>query len=273
MNVSDAKKKINCVDCGKEFESLVITLMNKPRILSPYCFACRDKRREEYEKQEREAIEKERMTLRDSWISTCGIPRRFANQSFETFENRGDNTIKIKMVCEEYAEQFPLARYQTYQSLGLFSKGIWGNGKSHLACSIARRVIERWVVWSPNSPVIYITEPLMFRRIRATFNRSGGTQETENGIYSELANIPLLIVDDVGKEEVADARFVQRVWFNVINERYDNMLPIVITANLSPDEIASHLGSSRNNEAAFDRLYEMVNGIFWENTGGSYRRK
>ena len=112
----------------------------------------------------------------------------------------------------------------------------------------------------------------MFRRIRATFNHIE-KQETEEGIYKLLTTIPLLIVDDVGKEEVSDSRFVQRVWFSVINGRYDNMLPIVITANLNPDKIAYHLGGSRNNEASFDRLYEMVGGVFWENEGKSYRRE
>jgi len=112
----------------------------------------------------------------------------------------------------------------------------------------------------------------MFRRIRATFNHTVN-KETEQDIYKLLTTIPLLVVDDIGKEEVSDPRFVQRVWFSVINGRYDNMLPIVITANLTPDEIAYHLGGSRNNEASFDRLYEMVGGVFWENEGKSYRRE
>jgi len=110
------------------------------------------------------------------------------------------------------------------------------------------------------------------RRWRRTYDHRDG-EETEDEVLRKLVGIPLLIIDDVGKEEVADSRFVQRVWFSIINTRYDNLRPVIITANLSPDEISYHLGGNKNNEATFDRLYEMLQGVFYEIKGKSYRRK
>lgn len=262
------KIKLTCT-CGKEFETYKLKLIDVERPLSLLCPTCREQKLKEQEALEREQLEKESRERKQSWLLSCGIPRRFQDRSFDNFITKTGNTKKIKDICLDYANNFPLLKGIGYHSLGIFSKGIWGNGKSHLACSIAKKIIERWLSPAVSTPVIYITEPEMFRKIRATYNNSG---ETEQSLYNLFTNVPLLIIDDVGKEEVSDPRFVQRIWFSVINGRYDNLLPIVVTANLTPDEIAHHLGGSRGNEAAFDRLYEMVQGRFWDNTGEGFRR-
>lgn len=271
--MSEDKVTIKCKDCGDEFETYSLQNVGIGGVISDSCPKCRQKKREESEARERQRIEGEVAERKQSWRVISGIPRRFRNESFDTFKTPDTNEKKIHALCLEYAENFPLARDAEYKSLGIFSKGVWGNGKSHLACSIAHRIIGRWIGGGEKSPVLYITEPQMFSRIRATFNRNyDSTSETEDAVYHHLINVPLLIVDDIGKEEVADPRFVQRVWFSVVNGRYDNMLPMVITANLDPDGIEQHLGGSRGNEATFDRLYEMLGGVFWEMTGPSYRR-
>lgn len=266
------KTEQHCLDCEKVFESPVIRLLGVERVLSTSCPDCRAKRRAEAEKQEREAINREYELQKIQWLNEANIPRRFYGESFDTFQIFKTNK-NIYNVCKEYAVQFPLVDYHGYKSLGIFSSGVWGVGKSHLVCSIAKYIVNRWIKRGGHSPVYYVTEPQMFNRIRASFNRSNGNTETEQDVYRQLINVPLLIVDDMGKEDVSDPRFVQRVWFSVINGRYDNMLPMVITANLNPDEISHHLGGNRNNEASFDRLIEMTHSTFWEVKGESYRQK
>jgi len=188
--------------------------------------------------------------------------------SFENYEVEPGNKEAFR-VCKDYAENYPAQHGANYKSIGLFSKGIWGLGKTHLVCAIAKVIINKCQF---NNPVLYMTEPEMLRQLRATFNKNNS--ETEDDFIKRLTTIPVLIVDDVGKEEVADPRFVQRVWFTIVNARYENLLPVVLTANLGPDELAGHLGGNRGNEATMDRLYEMLEGKFWEITGKiSHRRK
>jgi len=263
-------KTIECIECHNEFEANIINLSGVERPLSYYCPTCRNKKRQEYDELEQSAIESEQRAKREEWIRDCGIPPRFREKNFDTFIDRGNNTIKIMNICKEYAENFPLVKGVDYHSLHIFSKGVWGVGKTHLTCSIGKRIMERWHYVS-KCPVYYTTESQMFLRIRSTFNRDY-SRETENEIYEQLINIPLLIIDDVGKEEVDNPKFVQRVWFSIINGRYDNLLPVVITGNLDPDGMAEHLGGSRNNEATWDRLLEMLNCESWEIQGKSYRR-
>lgn len=269
----EEKVTISCQGCGKDFKTYSLQSVGIAGYISSHCPQCRLKKRVGAEKLERQRLEAEIAERKSNWRVGSGIPQRFKNERFSTFKMRTDGLKKVHMLCQEYAENLPLTKGEKYKSLGLFSKGVWGIGKSHLVCSIAHEVIDRKVGGGVESPVLYITEPQMFSRIRATFNRNyDSNSETEEQVYYRLINVPLLIVDDIGKEEVADPRFVQRVWFSVVNGRYDNELPMVITANLDPDGIAQHLGGSRDNEATFDRLYEMLEGVFWEMTGPSYRR-
>jgi len=263
-----------CQDCGENFETYRLLCLGVDRYISDACPKCRTKKREHFESAERQRLESESIERKSNWRIDSGIPQRFRSERFETFKLKSNNLKKIHTLCHEYADNFPLGRKPECESLGIFSKGVWGLGKSHLVCSIGHRIIDRWLGAGTNSPVYYITEPQMFSRIRATFNRGyDNNSETEEQVYHHLINVPLLIVDDIGKEEVADPRFVQRVWFSIVNGRYDNVLPLVITANLDPDGIANHLGGSRNNEAAFDRLYQMLGGVFWEMVGESHRRQ
>ena len=210
---------------------------------------------------------------KSSWVASSGIPLRFRGKDFSNYEVNKNNELAFNM-SKKYAEEIPLKTNMDYKSLGLYSKEDWGVGKTHLVCAIAKRLIERC---RNTNPVLYITEPDMLLRLRGTFNRQDSA-ETETIVYKELTTIPVLIVDDVGKEDVADPRFVQRVWFYIINTRYNNLLPVIITSNLTPDGIAHYLGGSRGNEATADRLYEMLNGEYYEikgerYKGDSYRRK
>lgn len=267
----DEKISMTC-DCGKTFETYEIILnfarkQNNGQLPELKCFDCREILRKEQEEKHRMIILKQIEERKNKWISACGIQPRYIDKTFENYVIDKQNQLAY-FTCVDYAESFPLIN-NPYHSLGIISDKLWGVGKSHLACSIAKTVIKRWM--SDICPVLFVTEPRLFARIRSTYNRQEHS-ETEQDIIDTLVNIPLLIIDDVGKEEVADPRFVQRVWFQIINGRYDNMLPLVITANMSPDGIAHHLGGSRNNEASFDRLYEMLNGVFYEINGKSHRR-
>jgi DNA replication protein DnaC len=263
-----------CRDCGNGFEVRVIKALGVILPSPDICPDCIKKRETKKEAEGKRIFEEYKKARIRRWRLDSGIPPKFQNERFETFKPKNDNQKRKLALCKNYAEEFPI-NGRSYKSLALFSSKVWGHGKSHLVASIGHRVIDRWW-WDKNeSPVYYISEPDLFIRIRASFNRRNdyGRYETEQDIYNQLKTVPLLIIDDVGKEEVSDPRFVQRVWFSIVNGRYDNLKPIVITANLTPDELASYLGGNRNNEASFDRLWEMLGGKFDEVIGDSHRRE
>jgi DNA replication protein DnaC len=108
-------------------------------------------------------------------------------------------------------------------------------------------------------------------RIRATYNVNhieGIWHEKEKDVFDSLETVPLLLFDDVGKEQPQDSRFTQRVYYNVIDGRYHRDLPMVLTSNLDMAELAGYIG-----EASVDRLVEMAKGQIVEMRGESYRKR
>lgn len=251
--------------------------IDQSRGLCPECF---EKKRVQEEKAVADEKLREISVKRERWRADCGIPLTFQKESFETWQHgRPGNVDGIYELCEKYANEFPLTKPQGFRSLVLTSAKVWGLGKSHLACSIAHRILDRWNGEDMVCPVAVVTEPDLFARVRATYNRTvytdGGTapaQETEESIMKKLSWVPLLILDDVGKEDVENLKFVQRYLFRLINGRYNNnKLPMVLTSNLTDAGFRAHLGGE--NEASLDRLLETCGGNFYSVTGKSYRRK
>jgi len=265
----------DCPVCGKENIEFKIWKLGDGSIkrlkYCPDCIAVGRKQIEQQEESARKlAVAAKRRELREN----CGIPYKFMNEQFETFEQPRQQKAYFK--CYEYADGFPLTNSRGYNSLVLFSANSWGTGKTHLACSIAHHILNRWDGENVPCPVYYTSEYDIFATIQETFNYSFEEKryrESETDIIRRLTYAPLLIIDDMGKEKRSDPKFVQRTLFKIIDGRYNESRPIVITANLSPAQLKNYLGAGGGDEASFERLWEMTGGEFFNMEGDSYRRK
>lgn len=203
---------------------------------------------------------------------SAGIPPKFMGVDLSTFEKGWQD--KALTACIDYADGFPVDRYpRGYQSLYMWSTESWGTGKSHLASAICHRIIDRWTgTGTKGCPrIIFLSEPELFRRIQATysFNREESqVRESEDDIIKGIIYADLVVLDDVGKEKRADPRFIRRTMFSIIDGRYNNQLPTILTANLDPNQLKDHLES-----ASFDRLWEQTGGNSIHMDGQSYRRQ
>ena len=268
-----------CGNCEQDYDARSVTLLGSPISLDGgWCPECREAEYVERERQKAAASEAAMARKRRVFRERCGLGLRFQQTTFETFmvprETRANNVAGVYRRCVEYADNFPIDRPQGYQSLVMASVNVWGVGKTHLAAGIAHRVLDRWQGEIATTPVLFVTEPDLFRRLQATYNRNGNPGETEQLVFGLLQRVPLLIIDDVGKEERRDPSFLQRVYYSIIDGRYAAMLPVVMTANLTPDQLADHFGAARGNEATFDRLREMCgDAIYQVSAKESYRRR
>lgn len=235
-----------------------------------YCSSCARTIYEEEVAREEAARQLEVIRVRRRIRESCGIPSLFINKDFSAFEKGWQD--KAFKVCWKYAEEFPIGkRPKGYRSLYLWSGESWGVGKTHLACSIIHRILDRWTGQGFNHLVVFLSEPELFRQIQATYSftpEERKIRESENDILTRIIWAGLVVLDDVGKERRIDPRFIQRTIFAIIDGRYKNQLPMVITANLGPEELKEHLGA-----ASADRLYEMTQGIQIHMDGRSYRRQ
>jgi DNA replication protein DnaC len=268
---------LKCAGCGQDYKARNYILNNGwtwNTGKTGYCQECSEKRAAEFYRQEKEKADAELIGKRESWRVSCGIPLKYRFKGFQHFEQ--SYQPKAFMKCQDYAQKFPIDNPQSYPSLVLYSDHTWGTGKTHLACSIAHHILSRWAGEPRTCPVKFVSEPVLFESIRETYNFSFQEKEqlpSAKNIIDSCIRVPLLILDDLGKEEVSDLRFVQRTLFSIFDGRYNAELPVVVTANLNDAGLRSHMGGNAGNEASFNRLFEMCKGEFVHMDGQSYRDK
>ncbi len=282
---------MKCSQCNNEYEpkywNVGITDMNTnkgTRLLrgQGLCPDCAQKADDDEVAKEKAAQQASIMGTRRRRRQDCGIPIKFMNQDFSTFEK--DYQDKAFKLCQEYAESFPINRRPTgYRSLYLWASGNKdnpsgnGTGKSHLSYAIVHRILDRWTGENDKScpRIVCLREQELFRRIQATYSftqEEKMMRESEDDIIKGIIYADLVVIDDVGKEVRARQEFVRKILFTIINGRYDANLPLIITANLDADGLKEHLDEPPT-EASFSRIIEMTNGKYIRMDGASYRRK
>ena len=124
--------------------------------------------------------------------------------------------------------------------------GGYGAGKTHLAAAIANQRVKL------GYPVLFVVVPDLLDYLRATFSPSSDTGLDER--METIREIPLLILDDLGAHN--STPWAQEKLFQIMNHRYNNRLPTVITTNQRLEEldprIASRLGRYRPQPAVRD---------------------
>lgn len=286
-------RKIPCAVCRKEFEAKFVNMLGKWRQLAAKCPACmeeytnKERLREQEEKQKAEGfIQRLQSMYIVAYYKAGNIPSKYSGCSFDNFH--ADEQPNAFDVCKRYVKDYQDSN-KPY-SLVLYSEKSWGTGKTHLVYAIANEMMHKSIdldnvvfkgdYWEspkipqPDCPVYFTSEPDLFRRIQATYNIRNDerqTHETEDDVIRHLTEVPLLIIDDIGKEDRQDSKFIQRMLFAIIDGRYRENMPIILTANLSPSKLALHLGGETGNMASYDRLLEMCQQQFIKVEGKSYR--
>ena len=172
------------------------------------------------------------------------LGRRFADRTFKSFIRNEENGRAFD-ICYEYAMGFE----KNEKGEGLILCGNPGTGKTHLAAAISHKVIEEFGI-----PVEFKTS------IEIHSELTNFEKETLN----KYKKCDLLIIDDLGKEKTTEWR--QEKIFEIINSRYEDYLPTLITTNLAPKQFAGVFG-----EAFASRLIESNKVV--PVTGKDWRRK
>jgi len=109
-------------------------------------------------------------------------------------------------------------------------QGNTGSGKTHLACAIANELIDK------GHTVKFIPVTELLDKIKATFDAQ---YESEDGFIKPLRDCDLLILDDLGAERTTS--WTMAKLHNLIDYRYSNYKPTIITTNLLSGELSSVL--------------------------------
>ena len=222
--------------------------------------AIQERIRAQQEAEEKAQREMEQRKQRiEQLLGSSGIKARFANRTFETFKPSADNKAALE-ASKKYAAKFGEYRKRGY---GIYFEGTCGTGKTHLAAAIGLALIHKGV------PVIFRTAGDLLRELKRTYN--GGTELREDQVLSAYNAADLLIIDDLGKERPTEWT-VDRL-YAIINERYEQMLPVVITTNYNQNDLIKRLtpagGDNKTAEAIVSRLRGCAGIVTM--TGKDYR--
>ena len=152
--------------------------------------------------------------------------------TFESFRPRGQIGIGEKQ-AHSLEMAFNQANHYARSLNGwLLLQGGYGCGKTHLAAAIANFAVGMGV------PTLFLTVPDLLDMLRFSYDSNDTTFESR---FNEIRNASLLILDDFGTQNATG--WAQEKLFQVINYRYINKLPLVITTNLSLDDIEARFRS------------------------------
>lgn len=152
--------------------------------------------------------------------------------TFESFNPRGGTGIGER---QQASLQNAYDACQTYaQSLEgwLMMQGPYGCGKTHLAAAIANRSVSQGV------PTLFLTVPDLLDSLRFTYDSDETSFEER---FEEIRNAPLLILDDFGTQSATP--WAREKLFQILNYRYINQMPLVITTNLPLEELEGRIRS------------------------------
>lgn len=236
-----------CKKCGEPTEKITYIPGFNRYIKGPVNCRCK---KEESRRKEIEEKNKEKQIRLNKIIKNSLMDEKFRNSTFENW----DFTKGIKKMYEvgmKYATRFGDMKKE---SVGLLIYGEPGNGKTHTATCIANKLITEMI------PVICVSINPLLDRIKDTYNKFG--DEGEYTVLKSLANADLLIIDDLGTEQSTD--WSRTRIYNILDSRYRNELPLIITTNLPLVEL-----QNRYEKRTYDRLLEMCTPL--KNDGNSIR--
>lgn len=136
-----------------------------------------------------------------------------------------------------------------------------GTGKTHLAVAAVKAMNGR----------IYSMYEIA-TRIRATY--TARAHEDELGVVDELARVPLLVIDELGRTKGSDA---ETNWLSyIIDKRHTRMLPTIIISNkhLRKDCPANGCENCLENYISEDIMSRLTeNGVLVRFNGVDWRKR
>lgn len=203
------------------------------RSVSTGCPACAESRRAADEAEQARQREEYRAAL----LRKCGVPLRFVDKTLDTYVATHD---KQQLALAAAKRLVTAMQTKPRAAPNLIMIGKPGTGKSHLSCGIINALCA-------THKVCRVDLPDLIREIRATWSKT--SPASEEAILNHYGSLDLLIIEEVGTGSGTDDERARI--FQVVNRRYEAMLPTVIVSNLDMESLKAEIG-----ERVIDRLRE-----------------
>lgn len=222
---------LHCGNCNTP-KQVKLDVFGKERIVNCIC-----KCKKEALDREEEARKKAERMKRISQLRANGIhDENIRNWTFENADDTNPKLIeKARIYYDKWAEMHE-------QNIGLLLFGNVGTGKTYFAACIANALINDGI-------------PVLMTNFSKILNDLSGFKEHDKNAYiNSLNRYDLLIIDDLGVERQSDYALEQV--FNVIDSRYKNGQPLIVTTNISIEDLKNP--SDMKFKRIYDRILEMT---------------
>jgi DNA replication protein DnaC len=156
----------------------------------------------------------------------------FRQMTFSSFSVQGrlglgDEQIRSLQYALSQAQKFTASPHGW-----LVLMGTYGCGKTHLAAAIANTCVEYGM------STLFLTVPDLMDWLRNSYDAADTNFEER---FDEIRNVGLLVLDDLGSQNTT--KWANEKLFQIIDHRYVRKLPMVVTTNLSLEDLDDRIRS------------------------------
>jgi len=168
-------------------------------------------------------------------LKLIGVGKRYIGCTLDDFEDGG----KYVKACKDFLSN---------PHHGLFFSGGYGSGKTHLAVGICRELLKIKRV----PTVVFTTGAELLLNIRKTYS---DPKLSEPGVIAVYCEPDYLVIDDLGAEKPTEWA---KATLHIILERRDSeMMPTIVTSNLTLKQISETLGGRVGSRLANSRVISV----------------
>lgn len=218
--------------CGKCHTAKQTRIEIFGKVRTPFCL-CKCA----VEQREREEAERKRIEFQEriKHMRRAGFPdEEMKNWTFDKDDRANEQITSIAL---KYVENFETMRSS---GKGLLLYGTVGTGKTFAAACIANALIDKGF-------------PCLVTNFARLINTISGMYDDKQNYIDNLSRFDLLIIDDLASER--DTEYMNEIVFNIIDSRYRAGLPVIITTNLTAEELKR--SADIRKQRIYSRLFEM----------------
>lgn len=250
----DEEGMLVCGTCKERRQNIVLygaPTEEDPERKLPLKVVCNCRCDREREEEEKRREENKKAMERVSRLRKASLmDEKFKEATFDTFRVDKDNKRNLKL-CKRFVDGFD---EMVAKNQGLLLWGDVGTGKTHIAACIANALLAKGI------PVVMTSLVKLLEVIQ-------GGEENESDIIARMNSAKLVIFDDLGAERKSD--YALEKVYNIIDSRYRRKLPMIVTTNLTIDEMMEE--TDRRYTRIYDRVFEVCYPMQF--TGVSWRKK
>jgi DNA replication protein DnaC len=183
-------------------------------------------------------------------LAAARIPLRYGNCTFPGFNcypegggRRNESLWFALNMVQSYRDAYPAV-----EGKGLLLTGESGVGKTHLIVALLKGLIEK------GADGLFLDYQELLKRIQSSYDPS--LQTAEHRIIRPMLETEVVVIDDLGANRPTD--WVQDTINYILNHRYNEKKPTLLTSNLREERMSGPEGNRRTHETFEERVGTRV---------------